>query len=68
VRAQAFSDGGHSTAGFGESVEPAAGRVAGPGAESAAVAPARSATGGGGNGTRARTPQDQPRPDDGGSA
>ena len=68
VRAQAFSDGGESTAGFGESAEPAAGRVAGSGTESAAAAPARSATGNGGNGTRARAPQDQPRPDDGGSS
>ena len=66
VRAQAFSDGGHSTAGFGESVEPAAERVARSGADSAAAPPARSATGNGGNGTPARAPQDQPRPDDGG--
>ena len=68
VRAQAFSDGGHSTAGFGESAEPAAGRVAESGADSAKAIPARSATGDGGNGTRARAPQDQPRADDGGSA
>ena len=67
VRAQAFSDGGHSTAGFGESAEPAAERVAGSGTDSAAATPAPGATGNGGNGTRARAPQDQPRSDDGGS-
>ena len=69
VRAQAFSDGGHSTAGFGESAEPAAWRVAGSGADSSAAGvSARSATGDGGNGTRARSPQDQRRPDHGGGS
>jgi hypothetical protein len=68
VRAQAFSDGGESTAGFGESAEPAAERVAGSSADSAAATPAPSATGNGGNGTAARSPQDQPRPDDGSRA
>jgi hypothetical protein len=66
VRAQAFSDGRESTAGFGESAEPEVGRVAGSGADSAAATPARGVTGNGGNGTRARAPQDQPRPDAGG--
>ncbi len=73
VRAQAFSEGGESTAGFGESAEPAAGRVAGSGADHAAAThaaatPARGTSGNGGNGTRARSPQDQPRPDDGGGS
>jgi hypothetical protein len=69
VRAQAFSESGNSTAGFGESAEPAAGRVAGSGVDSSAAGvSARSATGDGGNGTRARSPQDQPRPDDGGGS
>jgi hypothetical protein len=66
VRAQAFSDRGHSTAGFGEGVEPAVGRAAGSGADSPEATPARGGTGNGGNGTRARAPQDQPRADDGG--
>jgi hypothetical protein len=68
VRAQAFSDGGNSTAGFGETAEPATHGVGGASADSAAATPAPSATGNGGNGTRARAPQDQPRADDGGSA
>ena len=66
VRAQAFSETGNSTAGFGESAEPAAGRVAGSGADHAAATPARGTRGNGGNGTRARAPQDQPLSDDGG--
>jgi hypothetical protein len=68
VRAEAFSESGHSTTGFGESAEPAVERVAGSSADSAAATPARSATGNGGNGTRPRSPQDQSRPDDGGGS
>ena len=68
VRAQAFSDGGESTAGFGESAEPATHGVGGAGGGSPATTPAHGATGNGGNGTAARSPQDQPRPDDGSRA
>jgi hypothetical protein len=66
VRAQAFSDGGESTAGFGETADPATRRVGSSVGGSAATTPVQSATGNGGNGTQTRTPQDQPRPDDGG--
>jgi hypothetical protein len=64
VRAQAFSDGGGSTSGFGESADPRAAAGGGPGGSSPATAPAGSAA----NGTRARDPQDQPRPDGGGGS
>ena len=65
VRAQAFSDGGGSTAGFGESADPKVRSAGGPVGSSAANSAAGSA-GNGDNGTRARNPQDQPRPDGGG--
>ena len=62
VRAQAFSDPGGSTSGFGESADPKVAEGGGSGGTSPASAPAGNA----GNGTRARDPQDQPRPDGGG--
>jgi hypothetical protein len=62
VRAQAFSDPGRSTSGFGESADPKVAAGGGSGGTKPASAPAGSA----GNGTRARDPQDQSRPDSGG--
>ena len=64
VRAQAFTESGGSTAGFGESTEPAAPKASASGASSAAR-PAGAAEAANG-GTRVRGPQDQPRPTDGG--
>ncbi|MGO9751962.1 MAG: hypothetical protein ACLP22_10715 [Solirubrobacteraceae bacterium] len=68
VRAQAFSVGGESTAGFGETAEPATRTAGASGGGSPATAATADTTGNGGNGTGARTPQDQPRPDDGGGS
>jgi len=68
VRAQAFSDGGDSTAGFGETAEPATRTVKASGGGSPATARAPGTTENGGNATGARTPQDQPRSDDGGGS
>jgi len=65
VRAQAFSEGGGSTSGFGESADPGARPAGGSGGSASATAPTQSVAGNGGNGTRARAPQDQPRPDGG---
>jgi hypothetical protein len=62
VRAQAFSDPGGSTSGFGESADPKVATGGGSGGTSPATAPAGSV----GNGTRARDPRDQSRPDGGG--
>jgi hypothetical protein len=64
VRAQAFSDPGGSTSGFGESADPKVAAAGGSGGTSPASAPG----GGAGNGTRARDPQDQSRPDGGGGS
>jgi hypothetical protein len=66
VRAQAFSDEAESTAGFGESTEAPTQEAESSGGGSAAPIPVHGATGNGGNGARPRTPQDQPRPENGG--
>jgi hypothetical protein len=64
VRAQAFAETGGSTAGFGESTEPAASKGSASGPSSTAP-PARAGEAANG-GARVRAPQDQPRPTDGG--
>jgi hypothetical protein len=58
VRAQAFSDGSESAAGFGASSEPPLG-TASSGTGAAAAPQPRSASGNGENGARTRSPQDQ---------
>jgi len=70
LRAQAFAEGGASTAGFGESAEPAAGRAfAAGGAPPPTVPPPAAGAGEASNGgTRLRSPQDQPRLSDGSGA
>jgi hypothetical protein len=67
VRAQAFSDGGGSMSGFGESADPKPATAA-SGAATLPAVPAGSPAGNGGNGTQARDPQDQSRPDGGGGS
>jgi hypothetical protein len=69
VRAQAFAEGGASTAGFGESAEPAAAAAsAAKGAPAPTVPPPAGAGEASNGGTRLRSPQDQPRPSDGSGA
>jgi hypothetical protein len=67
VRAQAFSDGSGSMAGFGESAEPAvAGAPVPAGPAAPTVTPPATGAGEASNGgTRLRSPQDQPRPGNG---
>ena len=70
VRAQAFTETGGSTTGFGESTEPAVG-TATASAGSPAPAPAPPAPGSGeasNGGTRLRAPRDQPRPEERGGS
>ena len=67
VRAQAFSDAGESTSGFGESADPKR-PPGGSGAATSAPAPTGSCAGNGGNGMPARRPHDQPPPDRGGGS
>jgi hypothetical protein len=72
VRAQAFAETGGSMAGFGESGEPTGRQRSAPAASKASrVAPTAPAARPGdpdNGGTRLRTPQDQPRPTDGGGS
>jgi hypothetical protein len=64
VRAQAFGDASGSTAGFGDSTEPPAGRPSASGGS-----PMTPGAGGASNGgTRLRSPEDQPPPADGGDS
>ena len=67
VRAQAFGDSAGSTAGFGESAEPAVSNAsAAPAGASAPGSPAAGTRPGGNGGTRVRAPQDQPKSTEGG--
>ena len=75
VRAQAFGETGASTAGFGDSAEPAAGRVSTPTTRPAAATAPHATTEAPGTttpaqetngGTPLRAPQDPPRSSDGG--